>query len=846
VKSSPQRGDFVRVRSRRWLVEDGPAVAGLNTVRLACIDDDAQGEAVAVLWDAELDAEILAGEGWANVSKVGTDDPNVFSAYLRTLRWNTATAADRDLFQAPFRAGIHQDAYQLLPLRKALRLPRVNLLIADDVGAGKTVEAGLILRELLLRRRIDFVLVAAPAGMVRQWQDELEAKFGLAFTIIDRDYLTVLRRERGYGANPWAAGSRFLISHSLMSDETYVGGLRDLLGDFRPRTLLILDEAHHAAPASGSRYAVDSQFTRAIRGLADRFEHRLFLSATPHNGHSNSFSALLEILDPQRFTSGVPVKPRELDPIMVRRLKSDLRYFGAKFPERKVEAFVIKDLPNDAPELLLSHKLFNYGEALRAKAANMGAREAGFLRLSFVGLQQRLLSSIAAFAKTLEVHRKGLAKANAAASTAMAEAFVQGGAEPEDESDDPLEGERFIAAEESEAAEAAGALAAGAANLALVDEMLALARRHAQEPDARVRILASWIRRHMISDGRWNDRKLVLFTEYEDTRRWLEIQLAEALDDLAPDDRIAFFTGATSTERREELKRRFNSDPAADPLRILICTDAAREGINLQMRCHDLIHVDLPWNPARLEQRNGRIDRKLQPSPQVWCRYFDYEQRSEDVVLRALVRKTERIREQLGSAGQVISERLSERLEREGIWRPEAQAREIAEASDERLEKTAVAEMDDETAARRARQAKELDDLRALREESRERVGVDPDMLEKVVAEAMARAGASLEAARAGEINGVALFRLDPNGQVEPWKRRSRKLLRIPLPWHWRVPPASRWESSSLPGPPRSRESCTVQGLRRWIAPSRRVRLSWQRRQPRLVDRDKCAPIRSR
>jgi hypothetical protein len=99
VGSSPQRGDFVRVRSRRWLVEDGPAVAGLNTVRLACIDDDAQGEAVSVLWDAELDAEVLADEGWVNVSKVGTDDPSVFSAYLRTLRWNTATAADRDLFR---------------------------------------------------------------------------------------------------------------------------------------------------------------------------------------------------------------------------------------------------------------------------------------------------------------------------------------------------------------------------------------------------------------------------------------------------------------------------------------------------------------------------------------------------------------------------------------------------------------------------------------------------------------------------------------------------------------------------------------------------------------------------
>ncbi len=448
---------------------------------------------------------------------------------------------------------------------------------------------------------------------------------------------------------------------------------------------------------------------------------------------------------------------------MVRRLKSDLRYFGAKFPKREIEAFEIKDLPRDASELLLSRMLLRYGEALRAKSANMGAREAGFLRLSFVGLQQRLLSSIAAFAKTLAVHRKGLAKSDEAASPAAAEAFVQGGPEPEDESDDPAAGQSFIDAEESEAAEAAGALAATAANLALIDEMLALARKHAHQPDARVRQLTSWIRRHMASEGRWNERRLVLFTEYEDTRRWLEIQLAEALDDLAPDDRIASFTSATSTERREDLKRRFNSDPAVEPLRILICTDAAREGINLQMRCHDLIHVDLPWNPARLEQRNGRIDRKLQPSPQVWCRYFVYEQRPEDVVLQALVRKTERIREQLGSAGQVIGQRLSEKLEREGIWRAQAQAREIDEASDERLERTAVEEMDDETAARRARQAKELDELRSLREESRERVGVEPEMLERVVAEAMSRAGASLDAARAGEINGVQLFRLDPN-----------------------------------------------------------------------------------
>jgi hypothetical protein len=115
-------------------------------------------------------------------------------------------------------------------------------------------------------------------------------------------------------------------------DEAYVAGLRDWLGPLRPQSLLILDEAHHAAPASGAKYAIDSQITRTVRDLAGRFEHRLFLSATPHNGHSNSFSALLEILDPNRFCRGVKVRPRDLDAVMVRRLKDDIREIEGGWP----------------------------------------------------------------------------------------------------------------------------------------------------------------------------------------------------------------------------------------------------------------------------------------------------------------------------------------------------------------------------------------------------------------------------------------------------------------------------------------------------------------------------------
>ncbi len=316
----------------------------LQTLNLSCISDDAQGERLEVLWDAEIGAVVLDEDGWRNVGAGLPDRAEVLAAHLRAIRWRSATAADRDLLQAPFRAGIRLDAYQLLPLRKALRLPRVNLLIADDVGLGKTVEAGLVARELLLRRRIDFIVIAAPPAMTIQWKDELEAKFGLSFEIIDRERIGEMRRLRGFSVNPWATGSRFIVSHRLLTDEVYAAGLRDVLGEFRARALFILDEAHHAAPAAGIRYAISSQLTKAVRELGERFEHRLFLTATPHNGHSNSFSALLEMLDPQRFTRGVEVRPKDLEPVMVRRLKADLRRLGEAFPERIIEAVRIDGL----------------------------------------------------------------------------------------------------------------------------------------------------------------------------------------------------------------------------------------------------------------------------------------------------------------------------------------------------------------------------------------------------------------------------------------------------------------------------------------------------------------------
>ena len=209
-----------------------------------------------------MDARQLTGEEWAAISKKGFDPPQYFAAYYNCLRWNCVSSTDASLLQAPFRAGIRLDAYQLEPLRKALRLPRVNLFIADDVGLGKTIEAGLIVRELLLRKKAREIVVACPPSMLEQWQDELDQRFGLHFEILDREYVNRVRRQRGFSVNPFSTHSRFLISHRLLIDEQYSGPLRAWLDV--PELL-----------ESGPRLPIQPDIQPLI--FADRTRHRRLL-----------------------------------------------------------------------------------------------------------------------------------------------------------------------------------------------------------------------------------------------------------------------------------------------------------------------------------------------------------------------------------------------------------------------------------------------------------------------------------------------------------------------------------------------------------------------------------------
>ena len=782
----PGVGELVHVRSRRWLVEevDDRGADHASVVRLACVDDDAQGQAVEVYWEYELDRKILEEEGWGDLASKGFDPPKRFSAFLHTLRWGCVTATDPTLFQAPFRAGIKIDAYQMEPLRKALLQPRVSLFIADDTGLGKTIEAGLIARELLLRKKAKYIVVAAPPSVLEQWKAELEERFGLVFVILDRLYLSRIRRERGFGVNPWRTHSRFLISHNLLIDPNYADPMREWLGNLLAGSLLILDEAHHAAPAAGGRFGIESKFTRAIRGVAHRFEHRLFLSATPHNGHSNSFSALLELLDPYRFTRGVKVRgKRALQDVMVRRLKEDIRAVQGGFPHRRVERIVIDGLPEDAPELVLSSLLDAYRTAREARYEGASAKARAASGLLVVGLQQRLLSSIEAFARSLKVHRATVRRQWERQLQQEGEPSQEGsagdrtlltnppGADDElgEWEEEDLEAEEMSQMESAtQAAEAAARSAAKtgfpAIELELLDRMEQTAEASRHLPDAKTRRLIDWIRENMcpglppfgqqLPKGAgppdWCERRVLIFTENRaGTKRHLKDILDHAIEQTyLADERIEVIDGPTSGTRRKEIQRRFNADPKKDPLRILLATDAAREGLNFQAHCTDLFHFDLPWNPGRIEQRNGRIDRKLQPAEEVRCHYFALPQRKEDRVLQVLVRKTATIKKELGSLSKVIDDHVERKL-RGGIRHRDAEriAQEIENAD---LDETKKRIAEEELESARDRQSdllKQNDNCRRLLEKSRRwvRFAVEPfrealsSSLELIGAEPLAR-----------------------------------------------------------------------------------------------------------
>ena len=669
MKTAPETGQTVLVRGRPYIVEEcsEQAIAEgtqecQHLVTLSCLDENSLDEKVQIIWELEPGAEMREASSLPDMRAF--DDPGDLDAFLYAVRWGIISQMDHSNMQSPFRSGVEPEDYQLEPVARALTMPRVNLLLADDVGLGKTIEAGLTMQELMLRNRVSTVLIICPASLQYQWRDEMRDKFGLEFRIINSEAVSRLRRQRGIHVNPWTHFPRIITSIDYFKQERVFQRFCETLpaegaGSWPRRyDLLIVDEAHNIAPAGSLHYARPSRRTRVIRRIVPHFEHRLFLTATPHNGYSESFSALLETLDPQRFIRGVTPTPDMLRQVMVRRMKSDIVGFDGRprFPARRIQPLEV----SYSEEERAVHSLFQrYAELCMARVRDTGGTPWLALRFVLILLKKRLFSSPRAFASTLEKHAQSRRQARTTPRRPRQLQWQLPELEelPDNEADEALD----------------EALDSAAAALPDPDwdeeqaltELRRRAQQAAQRRDAKAECLLRWLRQTLCPDGDWNTTRVVIFTEYMDTQHYLAELLAR---EGMGGDRLICLNGAISAQERERFKAAFQADPAESPVRILLGTDAASEGINLQNHCSRLIHYEIPWNPSRLEQRNGRVDRHGQNAPTVDIYHFvpagfgqSGDALSADAeFLYRVVQKVETIRQDLGKVGPVIAEQVEQ------------------------------------------------------------------------------------------------------------------------------------------------------------------------------------------
>lgn len=677
---NPTVGMLATVRNRRGIVSSVQPCDGhdgrLHLVTVEYADGDGVAED-RLIWEREPEAFLVPPAALPQVENSAPMPGRDFDALVRATRWSALTPfldpaepeerIEQPPLAAPFHAAVEVDDYQLVPLLKALRMPRVSLLLADDVGLGKTIEAGLVLTELLLRRRIRRVLILSPASLRSQWRAEMKDKFALDFDAVDRESTAALRRRMGMDANPWRTHPRIAASYYYLRQpdvlEEFLAFCRSTTDEARlPWDMLIVDEAHNLSPAP---FGEDSDLSRMLAEIAPYFEHKLFLTATPHNGHTRSFTGLLERLDPMRFTQSSELKDTmrgRVEDVLVRRLKREINQVThpPRFAERTIQPIQLELNPK---EQALSRAFDEFRSHVRSVIAERRREDqlAGAFAVEILG--KRLLSCPVAFADSWHRYLQG-ARDEAGAESSEVRAAERSARE---ELDDDLEAESRTA----HASHVVGAWLKPVADrlsaeTAAVDEALAgLGLFAGDEPasvpaaDTRFDALVELIEQQLRGNGGWrDDERLVVFTEYKTTLDYLQQRLSQRYPEASEGTLLTLYGGMHQTNR-DRIKAAFNN--ADDPVRILLATDAAAEGLNLQETARYLLHYDIPWNPSRLEQRNGRLDRHGQ-ARDVTVFHFASDQDDDLRFLARVVDKVETIREDLGSVTEVIDSGLRRRL----------------------------------------------------------------------------------------------------------------------------------------------------------------------------------------
>ncbi|MBI3073653.1 MAG: DUF3883 domain-containing protein [Deltaproteobacteria bacterium] len=530
-----------------------------------------------------------------------------------------------------------------------LRRQPLRFLLADDPGAGKTIMAGLLIKELIIRGDLQRCLVVCPGVLAEQWQDELSRRFHLPFDILTNDKLEAAR------TGNWFVENSLVIARldKLSRDEDVQAKLKapDCRWD-----LVICDEAHKM---SATYFASEIKYTKRYilgRLLAGLTRHFLLMTATPHNGKDEDFQLFMALLDADRFEghfrNGAPTA--DVSDLMRRMVKERLLKFDGTrlFPERHAHTVPFELSDN---EMRLYDEVTEYvREEFNRADALQNDKRAGTVGFALTILQRRLASSPEAIFQSLhrrherlekqlreleQMQRDAAVKALASGGPALSEDDIE---DFDDLPDDEANEEEALVLDQATAARSVGELKAEIATLKRLRDLAGEVRRSAV--DRKWQELAKVLDDQRFAEARGVRPKLVVFTEHRDTLNYL-VQRISTL--LGRPEAVVVIHGGMRREDRRQAEEEFKHNP---DVQVLVATDAAGEGINLQ-RAHLMVNYDLPWNPNRIEQRFGRIHRIGQTEVcHLWNLVADKTREGD--VYRRLLEKLERATDSLG--GQVF------------------------------------------------------------------------------------------------------------------------------------------------------------------------------------------------
>lgn len=505
---------------------------------------------------------------------------------LRTLAARLRYApVERDgTLPAVQRVLVTPEPYQVEAVHRMVSAPRTRFLLADDVGLGKTIQTGLLLAELAARGRARRVLVVVPAALRDQWVAEMAEKFGERFTIYDGPTVKRLRKQLGAGANPWSFHPRVITSLDFLKRERVAAEASTVDWD-----VVVFDEAHKLGVHQNGGHVARTGRYRVAEALADVAESLVLLTATPHSGDGTAFRGLLALCDPFVEPEGEGVAPAQLRQIMIRRGKGEIRDAKGRpvFTRRRVQTV---EVPLRADERALYDGVTEYVRAAYREAREAGDTVGGF---AMVLLQRRLCSSVWALRESLRRRVEALRDRPRASSLGAEELarYVAAYGHPEDWDDETLQ---LATAFEAELEAYARPDADLEDEISTVERLLALADAVLKKGDSKGRALREFADGCLRGDPQG---KLLVFTEYQDTLRWCEA--------LLKGHKTWVIHGGVAHADRRRIVAEFNAEGSG----ILLATDAAGEGLNMQQRCHLMVNVELPWNPNRIDQRIGRLHR---------------------------------------------------------------------------------------------------------------------------------------------------------------------------------------------------------------------------------------------